>query len=356
MHYSLNAEEYNIVIYTSNKMFSTVLILFVTSIFSTVYSIPLNSDTSELDAITGTSKHIKIYMGNKWLTGHSDGIINGTSDGTSADNIDHGLVWHRFAHNLNILLRNAEYCYYLCINDCGHVYSATVPNKQCLLTEEMSGGYTYFQRKMPKQSMYVAINIGNKMRNSIKFEGEPMTFANKASSILTRISDYKSPSEECAPLNKSKLNYKPKNKCAITARKIDPKIMSNEIPNPESADSVDTIGTIYTTITGYEINKINNETAEIDKKNETDINETVLGSVDENLYSVDTEPIVEVVLLPSTENKTNEIKPTTESSVNNIDKIVKDLLNKPNVTVVDTNNNYTVFNFFRFSNCVFVKV
>ncbi|UJZ89063.1 fgf [Erannis ankeraria nucleopolyhedrovirus] len=325
-------------------MISTVLILFVASAFSTIHSIPLTSNTSELEEITGTSKYIKIHMANKWLTGHSDGIINGTSDD---NNTNHGLVWRRFAHNLNVLLRNAEYCYYLCINDCGHVYSATVPNKQCLLTEEMSGGYTYFRRKMVNQSMYVAINIANKMRNSIVYEGEAMDFAAKASSILTRVKDYKSPSEACAPLNKSKLNYKPKSKCVSATRKIDPKIMSNEIPNPESVEEIDTI---HATITGYEINN-----DDIGKKNETD-NKTITGSVDENLYSVDTEPIVEVVLLPSNETIAHKIEPTTESSVSSIDRIVEGLLNKPNVTVVDTNNNYTVFNFFKFSNCVFIKV
>jgi Fibroblast growth factor len=330
-------------------MFSTVLILFVASAFSTIHSIPLTSNTSELEEITGTSKYIKIHMANKWLTGHSDGVINGTSG--DDNNTNHGLVWRRFAHNLNVLLRNVEYCYYLCINDCGHVYSATVPNKQCLLTEEMSGGYTYFRRKMLNQSVYVAINIANKMRNSIVYEGEAMDFAAKASSILTRVNDYKSPSEACAPLNKSKLNYKPKSKCVAAARKIDPKIMSNEIPNPESVEEIDAI---HTSITGYEIN---NGIDDIVKKNETD-NKTITGSVDENLYSVDTEPIVEVVLLPSNETTTNKIKPTTESSVvSNIDRIVEGLLNKPNVTVIDTNNNNnTIFNFFKFSNCVFIKV
>ncbi|AAR28910.1 fgf [Leucania separata nucleopolyhedrovirus] len=89
--------------------------------------------------VKGTRSKITIFIKHLYLAidANDNTTLIGTTDASSVYN-----VFHRVSlSSKHLLLVNSITCKCVCINSCGYVYTASVPNKDCELTESVTSSY-----------------------------------------------------------------------------------------------------------------------------------------------------------------------------------------------------------------------
>ncbi|ABI35778.1 fibroblast growth factor [Ectropis obliqua nucleopolyhedrovirus] len=193
---------------------------------------------------TGTGNRVKLFVNKKFLLGNEDGTINAT---TLIDKFHDDIVWQRYSLKGEIVIRNSKHCYFVCINDCGYVYSTNLPTRDCLFVEELNEShYTYFYRKYKTSKMYLAVNLEGKTRRTVVDDVELLGKLTTPSAFtvidhLTSAEDFAT--EKCAEIQsvQSRINVSPKKMCKIVKRRFkkENKIVGNEIPNDLTLKSLE---------------------------------------------------------------------------------------------------------------------
>ncbi|AAZ67492.1 orf122 [Trichoplusia ni single nucleopolyhedrovirus] len=193
--------------------------------------LPLNAETGRL---------VQFFINHKYLHMHADGVINGT-----LDRFNNETVWRRIAvpvpeesaeKKTGILIQSASNCRYLCINECGYMYSAEIPTFECILQEKIEESrYHLIYKDYNRRHAYLSINLEGKFRRSVfknkKSIGDAIIRTNVAVESWTgeKISD------TCGELIRSKLNYRSRKACRNASKK---RLVSNEIPAVDTDDII----------------------------------------------------------------------------------------------------------------------
>ncbi|AWW14485.1 egf [Hyposidra talaca nucleopolyhedrovirus] len=331
----------------------------------------LAESASIYDMRVGTESKVQFFINNKLLRLNGDKMIS-ASEISDAES-----VWQRFAIKTEIVIRHVQSCRFMCINDCGIVYSASIPNKECLWTETMPDGvyYSYYYRKTGKRRMYFAINLEGKTRRIVLPDKQKIGKFAVQTSVTLRTWEAAEPRVSCPPVLTfaANLTIKPKNTCRTEKIKRQTKLeTTNNIPDPMSTvevergdsninsnDDVD-----YTNLLDDELVVVTMPTLDLREKKLTTL--FVSGAVDKNLYSVDNQPEIEVMIMNEDEDQEEENKKEKSSSVeidnefimdneSQTDKLVAELLKKTKNITVDQNSTFIQVNTFTFQNCNFVK-
>jgi len=112
--------------------------------------------------VQGTRSKITLFIKHYYLAlDHNDNsTVIGTTDDTSIYN-----VFHRVSlSSKHLLLVNSITCKCVCIDSCGYVYTTSVPNKDCELTESVTSTYhnCYYKERYDTNNTltrsYLALN------------------------------------------------------------------------------------------------------------------------------------------------------------------------------------------------------
>ncbi|AXS67781.1 fgf [Cryptophlebia peltastica nucleopolyhedrovirus] len=191
-----------------------------------------------LPLLAETETLIQIFVNHQYLTGSKNGTVSGGQDKSLK-----GTYWRRSNENgKQILLRNAAYCYYLCINECGYYYTAKEPNSECLLGESFTDfAYTQMFKDHGKKKAYVALSQSGKIRRlmSKKLSNSKLLNASK----MTIIRDTVEYTFECNKILKTKLKFVPVKTCVNPPKRMNHK---NEAADDDYDDeSVETVQNYY---------------------------------------------------------------------------------------------------------------
>nr|AKN91087.1 FGF [Buzura suppressaria nucleopolyhedrovirus] len=312
----------------------------------------LAEGASIYDTSIGTQSKVQFFINKKLLKINKDKVINATevSDVES--------VWQRFAFKTEIVIRNVYSCRFMCINDCGYIYSASIPNKECLWTESMPDDihYSYYYRKTGKRRMYLAINLEGKTRKVVLPEHENIGKFTAQTSVTLYKWDAVDPLDMCNPVVTftTKLSFKPKNNCQSEVKKRRSSIeITNDIPEPMSTAEVELYDEFMDV--DYKSDELALFSNEITAKPTTVY---ISAALNKNLYSVDTDPEVEVMVMKnekSTEEKSNVALKAPANDESQTDKLIAELLSKTKNISVNPNSTFIQVNTFTFQNCNFVK-
>lgn len=182
----------------------------------------------------GTMKHVQIFLNHRYLHMHSDGIINGSLEYKSNETL-----WKRIATNdSGIIIQSVAYCSYLCMNECGFVYSIDVPNYDCIFTEIFKeNNYEFIVKKIEKRYAYLALNIEGKPRRTVLRRREPVGDLLENTSCMITVWEGKNITDDiCTDIITTKLSYRPKKTCRNPLKK---RPTTNDIPLLVSSDYED---------------------------------------------------------------------------------------------------------------------
>nr|ANS71038.1 fibroblast growth factor [Lymantria dispar multiple nucleopolyhedrovirus] len=181
-----------------------------------------------------TGRFVQIGINRRLLTCFANGTVAGSDlDGAAIENT----VWRRWAPNFNeIVVQSLAACLFVCINDCGFVYSAATPNKECLFAEEMGENrYTYLYRVHDRNRVYVAIGLDGKPRRVVVPVGQPLAHHAQPTSIIYREYNSSLPLNDRCPNNaktlRASLAFKPKKICK-NKHQSSSLLSSNLLPPP----------------------------------------------------------------------------------------------------------------------------
>ncbi|ABY65851.1 fibroblast growth factor [Orgyia leucostigma nucleopolyhedrovirus] len=310
-----------------------------------------------------TSEPVQFMVNKKYLTGHADGIVNGSEDST------HDSVWKRYAVRYEqVVLKNVQHCMFVCINDCGYTYLAKTPNAECLFHENLTANYyTNFYRRNETlhETLYLAMNSKGHTRRTIVTEQDSLVKVKVfVLGVITRWSNVE-PLDLCAPMSalKSKLDYKPKKSCdVVTPKRRDARLMSNDVPLMPHADIINLS------------EKVNGAAGNVDDNNH--YMQLTSGAKKKNSYKIQQQPPVDILLLPSNandkpyllgasdskENHSVEQKQTTVNPLDvtikiDIDNVVENLLNKRKLHSDGNfaNASVTFISNYSFKDCKFIQ-
>nr|WUR10713.1 FGF [Calliteara abietis nucleopolyhedrovirus] len=336
-----------------------------------------------------TSEPIQLALNRRFLNGARDGIVDGV-DQTNALTA----VWQRLAvRPYQILIRNVKHCFFVCINNCGYIYSARTPTANCLWTETLTeNNYSTYYRVENNTNLYLALNNKGRTRRTVLVAGEPIGKSSKYAAGVVMRWFRPEPVNNCIGINKlkHKLNSKPKNdNCAINDRRLAISTSTESLYSTFSSSSSSSAGfrgndgaaaaaANNRNVDGNNVNTqpFNNDDDDLDNENDDDEDEddvvnrddnnnldnTIVSTVNnnadlpkvpkarfdfknENAYNLDNEPDVKFVLLPKnhgndaikTTLKPNYSKSEEPISVD-IDYVINNLLQKRHLV----NDNYTV--------------
>ncbi|AIU41366.1 fgf [Sucra jujuba nucleopolyhedrovirus] len=340
-------------------MFSVTLFLSALSVATSAF---LGSGAHPLDSVSGSATHVQFFINKRLLQMSAEGIVNGTNESMHDENT----VWKRIAvdKKSDIVIRNVKNCRFLCINDCGYTYSATVPNKECLWTEAMNGHYSYYYRQLPKRKMYLGLNLEGKTRKIVLPVDDPVgKFASQTFTTIRHWTSAAPRGDVCETWDqvKGNLTIKPKNTCrSFSKTKVETQFeLTNSIPL-ERDNKLNDEDVEYTNVLDESkevVSAVKNETTEnVNSTTSAEVNSTinvdsvyVSGSLNKNLYSFDNDPEIEVLVLSSPSIATTT-KPGTA------DELVNNLLNKTKNVVVNNGTKTIRVNTYTFNNCNFINV
>ncbi|QEI03629.1 FGF [Rachiplusia nu nucleopolyhedrovirus] len=176
-------------------------------------------------------KQVQIFINHKYLQMHSDGVVNG-----SLDRLNNNTVWKRIATNdSGVIIQSMAHCLYLCMNECGYVYSIDVPNHDCIFQEVFKeNNYEFIVKKIEKKMAYLSLNIEGKPRRTVLRRREPIGEGLEYTRVMV------TPWEEtlldetiCPEMVRTKLSYYPKKSCKNPPKK---RPITNDIPVMLSSD------------------------------------------------------------------------------------------------------------------------
>ncbi|AOL56843.1 FGF protein [Chrysodeixis includens nucleopolyhedrovirus] len=216
-------------------------LLLLSSLLSTtvVYGAPTTTNAT-LEAVDNrgglpldaeTERLVQFFINHKYLHMHADGVINGT-----LDRFNNETVWRRIAipkpdaaeKTTGILIQSASNCRYLCINECGYMYSAEIPTYECILQEKIEESrYHLIYKDYNKRHAYLALNMEGKFRRSVFKNKELIGDAIARTNVAVESWTGEKISNTCGELIRSKLNYRVRKTCRNALKK---RLISNEIP------------------------------------------------------------------------------------------------------------------------------
>ncbi|AAY84061.1 FGF [Chrysodeixis chalcites nucleopolyhedrovirus] len=180
----------------------------------------------------GTERLVQFFINHKYLHMHADGVING-----SLDRFNNETVWRRIAvpipeetteKTTGILIQSASNCRYLCINECGYMYSAEIPTFECILQEKIEESrYHLIYKDFNRRHAYLSLNLEGKFRRSVFKSKEPIGDAIIRTNVAIETWTGEKISNTCGELIRSKLNYRIRKTCRSALKK---RLISNEIP------------------------------------------------------------------------------------------------------------------------------
>ena len=157
------------------------------------------------------AKHIRISMNDNHLEMTSNGTVRGTFREPSNQ-----AVWHRIDRpEGEFLLRSSVYCKYLCINECGYVYSAILPNSECLWSEMKNDAISrFFVKNFGNDTAYLAIDIRGRPQRVIKGNNRRLVDEYRQARIyIENVDNDVDFANVCVSSNLRKLNYVPPKTC-----------------------------------------------------------------------------------------------------------------------------------------------
>ncbi|AJD09279.1 fibroblast growth factor [Condylorrhiza vestigialis mutiple nucleopolyhedrovirus] len=117
----------------------------------------------QLEHITGTQRLVHIFVHNRYLAVHTDGVVNGTLNPYSLD-----IVLQRVTHPKrprSILLRNAISCMHVCLDRCGVMYATAALSSDCFLQETvLENNYDVMYKIYNRKLTYIALDNFGKAR------------------------------------------------------------------------------------------------------------------------------------------------------------------------------------------------
>lgn len=180
-------------------------------------ALALGAHAFPLTASTG--RLVQIGINRQLLTCFANGTVGGSTD-ERAD----GTAWRRWAAKpREVLIRSAATCAFVCLDDCGFLYTAAeAPNKECLFVEELSENhYSYLYRVHDRSRIYLALGANGKSRRVVAPVDEPLADHGNPTSVVYR--EWNSSRDDCATLGAKRLQaalaFKPRKVCKSRARK-----------------------------------------------------------------------------------------------------------------------------------------
>jgi hypothetical protein len=216
-------------------MYMSIILI---SLAATAWAIPLPA---------GTENSIQLRINHMMLQIDADGNVNGTDYASK-----NSTLFRRHATANGTLIRSSSSCHFLCMNSCGYVYTAKVPNSECLFVEDfdVDSHYTNLYRLLnDKKRAYVALNKVGRMRRLIVSNNRTVKVnLRDTMSITVKLWEKHMENDSCVPFNDNrmtkKLHYIPEKKCtdpdvatAATKRDISKKRMAeNDLPDRDDFD------------------------------------------------------------------------------------------------------------------------
>ncbi|QHB21780.1 fgf [Artaxa digramma nucleopolyhedrovirus] len=338
--------------------FKKIVIMFiiVATLIAKSHSSPIRiEDDGAVDTLRNETiqQFIQLYINDKYLAIGADNAVK-TADAYAWD--PH-TMWHSEIYNYKTILRNVQNCMFLCINDCGYLYTNRVPNKQCLFTKYNVEGdgqdklerVTLYRRASNKLKLYLAADSEGRIRrialpSTNKFSIDNAAITNLVSFTKIVVSAPQMIHWSCSAPDMAYVNRRPSNPC----RQDFMPLTTNNNVLPSDAQNL------------YEQN-------ESDNNNNRD-NNLVSGMVNKNLYMLGNEEEMQIFLMPSS----THLPPlTTQSSVfttlntnrrdaddynTDIDRIIANHLDKTTASLsqasAENNNSYVFVTKYSFDNCI----
>lgn len=166
------------------------------------------------------SRPIQIVMRHRYLSVARNGTVWGITNSTDSHS-----VFYRVPHYMNHLLKAAQTCRYICVNQCGYVYTAIVPNSECLWSTEIKEtAYVMYKQFDSNTRAYLALNREGKPRN-VLVNSSGVHRPLEPSSVKLTTLDWKHASitHKCvvSPNINEKLAYKPRKICDLDIRTLE---------------------------------------------------------------------------------------------------------------------------------------
>ncbi|ABM45747.1 fibroblast growth factor [Spodoptera frugiperda multiple nucleopolyhedrovirus] len=161
------------------------------------------------DTLTGTQNNIVLYFNHYLLRMNLVGDIDGTKLENSNDT-----VFHRIAQpNRKILLRSSAHCSFLCINECGYVFSSKTPTFECLWNEYYDSFRNRFLIKQfeNNRTAYLAIDAAGKTHRVLLLKKEKLLDDFESAHMFLKNSTRHF--KRCKSYSSKKLTYMPPKTC-----------------------------------------------------------------------------------------------------------------------------------------------
>ncbi|AGR56874.1 fgf [Hemileuca sp. nucleopolyhedrovirus] len=368
-----------------SAFFAFKLLLLVTSTKTMMIETTTPSTTVAAWYSTSTSL-IQLSVNGYYVSANSDGLVAATRS------LSRETLWSRLeSRNGEIMLRSPLYCFFVCINDCGQVYSVLSPNKECRFIEHVNErNYTSFH--VHSNGMFLGVKRPTKLQkatlsSTIYGNKKNETWHNNNFIVVNHTSAMSKTAlitigRRCSDdFDTSRLNTKLRKKCKIERKSLEIVEVNNEIVLSEEEETQDNIETDYAhamkkkkTMTRRSGTLGDRETYETDDA--LSIPEMIKISKDKTFYNVDEEPEIEIMVLPdsvTTMKVMTTTTPTTTTTMSmtmksdRLDRMVEKLLNVPKDADIDTTNDGDdgdgddyekssfMLNKYIFKDCKFIK-
>lgn len=254
----------------------------------------------------GTMKKIQLFVGRFYLHMNSDGVVNG-----SLEKLNNETVWRRIAVNSSeVVIQSVAHCLYLCMNECGYVYSIDKPNHDCIFREVFKeNNYEFIMKKLERKHAYLAMDVAGHTRRIVMRRKEPL------GESLDRVRVMVTPWDEsltkvtitdiCAPLNRTKLSYRPKKSCKNSTKK---RYITDGITPLTNVDYEDDLGVVSSVV------------------EEPPVLPLVEGVEPKNFYLPEETENLSILLLP---NSTTARPPTTPPSGPTVEEFIHSIIKMP---------------------------
>ncbi|ACO53563.1 fgf [Euproctis pseudoconspersa nucleopolyhedrovirus] len=313
------------------EMFVVVVVAFAAG----ALGLPLKHETN--DVFIDNSSFVQLHSHNRYLA-----IVDNDLQGTLAYSWEPNTVWLREIHNFKSSFRNAQNCSFLCMDDCGYAYLNSTPNRQCLFTESSghnisisNGGVkrrlSLYRRTSNRLRLYLAADFDGVVRRVVlpKLNANSVVDAAIFNIIVfDMIETTLTTGWVCPATNSTDLNRRANNPC-----RRDNMLVFNDVLTHGDDENF------------------------------------VSGSINKNLYAMDDEKEVKILMMMSQNESfrgavaiTTTTTPAAISTQNptfddedRIDRIVYDYQRRKNELPI-TNSSFVFDSNYTFENCKFVKV